>query len=346
MATLSAIQSATIVLKRKIDPPWAALAVALLVLAIIQPQQFVPSVSFIVAQVVHILPYLALAVGAAAYAGASGADNLIARAFSGHIALMIPFAALMGALSPFCSCGVIPLIAALLSMGVPLAPVMAFWLASPLMDPSMFLLTSGEIGLDFAIAKTVAAIGLGLVGGVAVLALSGAAFMQAPLRMGAGNGCCAGAKVRNPKPVLWAFWRESDRVGTFAREGLKNFLFLLKWLSLAYLAESLMVAYAPANAIAKIAGGGDFGSIFTAALIGVPTYLNGYAAIPLIGGLFEQGMAQGAGMAFLIAGGVTSLPAAIAVFALVRLPVFALYLALALSGSVAIGMLYQAWVLM
>ena len=238
------------------------------------------------------------------------------------------------------------MIAALLSMGVPLAPVMAFWLASPLMDPSMFLLTSGEIGLDFAIAKTVAAIGLGLVGGVAVLALSGAAFMQAPLRMGAGNGCCAGAKVRNPKPVLWAFWRESDRVGKFVREGLKNFLFLLKWLSLAYLAESLMVAYAPANAIAKIAGDGDFGSIFSAALIGVPTYLNGYAAIPLIGGLFEQGMAQGAGMAFLIAGGVTSLPAAIAVFALVRLPVFALYLALALSGSVAIGMLYQAWVLM
>lgn len=346
MTDQSAFQSAAIVLKRKIDPAWAALAVALLVLSFIQPQQFFPSVSFIVAQVIHILPYLALAVGAAAYAGASGADNLIARAFSGHIALIIPFAALMGALSPFCSCGVIPLIAALLTMGVPLAPVMAFWLASPLMDPSMFLLTSGEIGLDFAIAKTVAAIGLGLVGGVAVLALSGAAFMQAPLRIGAGNGCCAGAKVRNPKAVLWAFWREAERVGTFAREGLKNFLFLLKWLSLAYLAESLMVAYAPANAIAKIAGGGDFGSIFTAALIGVPTYLNGYAAIPLIGGLFEQGMAQGAGMAFLIAGGVTSLPAAIAVFALVRLPVFALYLALALSGSVAIGMLYQAWVLM
>jgi len=64
----------------------------------------------------------------------------------------------MGALSPFCLCGVIPLIAALLSMGVPLAPVMAFWLASPIMDPSMFLLTSGEIGMDFAIAIAVFAL--------------------------------------------------------------------------------------------------------------------------------------------------------------------------------------------
>jgi len=346
MTTQSPLLSATITLKRKVDPAWAALAVAVLALTLFIPHQAGTSVAFIFDQVVHILPYLSLAVGAAAFASATGADNLIAKAFSGHIALMIPFAALMGALSPFCSCGVIPLIAALLSMGVPLAPVMAFWLASPIMDPSMFLLTSGEIGLDFAIAKTVAAIALGMFGGVAVLALSGASFMQAPLRLGAGNGCCAGSKVRNPKPVVWAFWREAERSVKFAKEGLKNFLFLLKWLSLAYLAESLMLAYAPANAIADIAGGGDFASIFTAALIGVPAYLNGYAAIPLIGGLFEQGMAQGAGMAFLIAGGVTSVPAAIAVFALVRLPVFALYLALALSGSVAIGLMYQSWTIM
>jgi len=346
MTTQSPILSASGALKRKIDPAWGALVLAILALAALAPAQAEPSIAFMLEQVIDILPYLALAVGAAAYASATSADNLIARAFSGHIALMIPFAALMGALSPFCSCGVIPLIAALLSMGVPLAPVMAFWLASPIMDPSMFLLTSGEIGIDFAIAKTTAAITLGLFGGVVVLALSGKSFMQAPLRISAGNGCCAGAKVRHPKPVMWAFWREAERAVKFAREGLKNFLFLLKWLALAYLAESLMLAYVPANAIAELAGDGSFASIFTAALIGVPAYLNGYAAIPLIGGLFEQGMAQGAGMAFLVAGGVTSVPAAIAVFALVRLPVFALYLALALSGSVAIGLIYQSWTMM
>jgi len=49
-------------------------------------------------------------------------------------------------------------------------------------------------------------------------------------------------------------------------------------------------------------------------------------------------------MAFLVAGGVTSIPAAIAVFALVKKPVFALYIAFALTGSLASGLLYQAWV--
>lgn len=71
--------------------------------------------------------------------------------------------------------------------------------------------------------------------------------------------------------------------------------------------------------------------------------LNGYAALPLVSGLIEQGVSPGAGLAFLVAGGVTSLPAAIAVFALVNRPVFGLYIAFALIGSLSSGLLYQAW---
>lgn len=103
-----------------------------------------------------------MSIGIAAWAGATGADNLIAKAFTGAPVLMILLGALAGGLSPFCSCGVIPLIAALLAMGVPLSAVMAFWLASPIMDPSMFFLTAGVLNLEFAIAKTLAALGLGI----------------------------------------------------------------------------------------------------------------------------------------------------------------------------------------
>jgi uncharacterized membrane protein YraQ (UPF0718 family) len=72
--------------------------------------------------------------------------------------------------------------------------------------------------------------------------------------------------------------------------------------------------------------------IVTATLVGVPAYLNGYAALPLVGGLIEQGMAPGAGMAFLVAGGVTSIPASMAVWALAKPQVFALYIGLSLTG--------------
>ncbi len=76
---------------------------------------------------------------------------------------------------------------------------------------------------------------------------------------------------------------------------------------------------------------------------GVPAYLNGFAAVPLMGELMSMGMAPGAALAFLVAGGVTSLPAAMAVFALVRAPVFLWYLAVSLTGSLAIGFAYQGW---
>ena len=129
------------------DRVWLFLGGLYLALLLLLPYQAVPTAEFAVRAFGGILPFLFVAIAAAAYTKASGTDNLIASAFTGRIGPMVLFGALMGALSPLCSCGVIPLIAALLAMGVPLAPVMAFWLASPLMDPTKFFLTAGAIDL-------------------------------------------------------------------------------------------------------------------------------------------------------------------------------------------------------
>ena len=322
---------------------WLASGLILTVLAIFDPAQAGTSAVFAGNALLHTAPYLILSIAIAAWAGATGADNLIARAFTGAPLLMIGLGALAGGLSPFCSCGVIPLIAALLAMGVPLSAVMAFWLASPIMDPSMFVLTAGVLDLDFAIAKTLAAIGLGVFGGLVVHVMARGGALADPLREGVGNGGCGGAKVRAPKPVVWRFWTEGERRAKFGRDAVTTTLFLAKWLTLAFLLESLMLAWIPAETVTSVLGGEGLAPIATATLVGVPAYLNGYAALPLVGGLMEQGMAPGAGMAFLVAGGVTSIPAAMAVWALARPPVFLLYLALSLMGAFAVGVLFQIW---
>ena len=326
---------------QKLDPFVFWVGALLLALFVFSPQQGMATLGFALANLVGTAPFLLLSIAMAAYAGASGADNLIARAFQGHTATMIVAASLVGALSPFCSCGVIPIIAALLSMGVPLAPVMAFWLASPIMDPSMFVMTSGILGIGFAGAKTLAAIGIGLLGGFGMHALRNSAVFADPLREGVGNGGCGGSSVRAPKPVVWAFWREPERLARFRTSGLKTTWFLGKWLFLAYVLESLMLAYVPAEMVSSLLGGGGLAPIAVATLVGVPAYLNGFAALPLVDGLVDQGMMPGAALAFMVAGGVTSIPAAIAVWALVRKPVFFAYLAFALSGSFAAGLLFQ-----
>ncbi|MEM7442474.1 MAG: permease [Pseudomonadota bacterium] len=341
MTALIRRASHTLALPNLREPVWWVIAAILAALALLDPFQFIESARSTGWSLVEVLPFLALAVGVAGYAKASGSDQLIANAFIGRPLPMIFAAALIGAVAPFCSCGVIPLIAALLSMGVPLAPVMAFWLASPIMDPSMFALTVGTLGIDFAIAKTAAAFAIGAFGGLGVLLLQRAGRFENPLREGVGDGGCGGATIRAPQPIEWCIWREDSRMSTFGKEARRSSLFLLKWLTLAFVLESLMLAYIPESWIISALGSDNAWSLPLATIIGVPAYLNGFAALPLVSGLLEQGMAPGAALAFMVAGGVTCIPAAIAVFALVRKPAFLAYLGFALVGAFLCGLAFR-----
>lgn len=155
----------------------------------------------------HILPYLALSIPLAVLLKRTGAADRIRRGLGANPYLAVLMATLVGALSPFCSCGVVPIITALLLGGVPLAPVMSFWLASPSMDPEIFVLSVGSIGWELAIWRLVATFAMSLGGGLVVLYLErkgwvGRDFLRPSL---AGGGmapaqdpvmvaaCCPGA---------------------------------------------------------------------------------------------------------------------------------------------------------
>ncbi|PRY25595.1 hypothetical protein CLV78_102775 [Aliiruegeria haliotis] len=325
---------------QRAEKVWLLILAIPLLLLVFDPPQALPTVTFAAGAILHTAPFILFAVLAVAYLKATGAEALLARAFEGRETRMIFLAALAGGLSPFCSCEVIPFIAAMLAVGAPLSAVMAFWLASPLMDPAMFLITSGTLGWDFAIAKTFAAIGLGLLGGYGVKVFANSPVFADPLRQSPQvGGCCSAKKPFSGQPV-WNFWTEAPRRNTFATTARGNAVFLFKWLLLAYLLESLMLTYVPADAIAQVLGGTGVQPILLGALVGAPAYLNGYAAVPLVDALLAQGMSNGAAMSFVIAGGVSCIPAAVAVWALVKPRVFAGYVGFALVGAVLAGV---AW---
>lgn len=326
---------------RKIDKVVLASLVLLVGLAVIDLAQARVSLLFALQALAKILPFLLASVLVAAGARATGLDRQVARVFTGRPLPVIAAAALFGALSPFCSCGVIPLIAALLKAGVPVAPVMAFWIASPLMSPEMYGLTAGVLGAGFATAKTAAALAMGLSAGL----LTHAVLVGRPglevLRPGVGGSGCAARGRVSDAPIVWRFWRDGDRRATFVTEGRGTALFLLKWMTLAFLLESLMVTYVPADLIGTWLGADAWWAVPLSALIGMPTYLNGYAAIPTVKALIEMGMGTGAAMSFMLAGGVSSIPAAMAVFALVRRELFFAYLLMGLGGAMLAGLAVQ-----
>ncbi|KPA21451.1 putative permease [Shimia sp. SK013] len=326
----------------RIDKVWAAVVAILIAVAVLDPPEFVPTVEFALNALLGTLPFILFAVLAIGYLKATGAENLLSNAFEGRETRMIILAALLGGLSPFCSCEVIPFIAALLAVGAPLSAVMAFWLASPLMDPAMFGITAGALGFEFALAKLGFAVSLGLLGGFGTKLMKSTAVFHNPLREKPQVGGCCGVKKPFADKPNWKFWQEPARRDAFREAAMENGAFLLKWLSFAYVIEALMVSYMPAQLIANVLGGDGFQPIFLGALVGMPAYLNGYAAPALVAGLLEQGMANGAAMSFVIAGGVSSIPAAIAVWALVKPRVFAAYIGFALLGALIAGTAWQA----
>ncbi|WP_299353812.1 permease [uncultured Shimia sp.] len=325
----------------RIDKAWLALILILIAVAVLDLPQFIPTVTFAIGALGHTAPFILFAIFAIGYLKATGAETILAKAFEGRETRMILFAALLGGLSPFCSCEVIPFIAALLAVGAPLSAVMAFWLASPLMDPAMFAITSGTLGFDFAIAKTLAAVGLGLMGGFVTMTFAKSPVFADPLREKPQVGGCCGVKQPFQGKPVWKFWQEAERRETFKNATLENGLFLLKWLALAYVIEALMLEYVPAEMIAAFLGGEGIKPILLGALVGAPAYLNGYGAVPLVDALLQQGMSNGAAMSFVIAGGVSCIPAAIAVWALVKPRVFVAYLGYAMIGAFLAGLAWQ-----
>ncbi len=337
---MTAAAAALLAQARRMDGVVVAIVAVFLGLAFAAPAQAVESAAFMLRALVGVSPFLVLSVVAAGAARATGIDRQIGRIVSGRTAVVIVAAALFGALSPLCSCGVIPVVAALLAAGVPLAPVMAFWISSPLMSVEKYILAAGVFDPAFATAYLGTAIALGLLAGVATEALVRAGAFRTALKDGAAPGCAARA-LEAETPLVWRFWRIPERRADFASVAGSSGLFLLKWLSLAFLVESLMVAYLPPDAVGRVLGGEAWWSVPASAAVGIPAYLNGFAAIPMVARLVEMGAAPGAALAFLTAGAVTSLPAAMGVFALVRVPVFILYLGLGLGGSLVAGLAYQ-----
>jgi len=327
-------------IKAWITTPWAFIVFMLAAVAVLDPERFTTIVSFAIAALGSTLPYIVFAVALIAGLKAAGAEAVIAEAFKGRETKMIMMAALFGGLAPFCSCEVIPFVAGLLALGAPLSAVMAFWLSSPLIDPPTLLITAAALGWSFAIGKAVVAVALGLFGGFAIKAAMAGGWFKEPLKIYTKSGCGCGPDPFSGKPV-WRFWQDESRRAGFRREAIVNGVFLIKWLALAYVLEALLVTYVPADMIAGLVGGEGIMPIGIAALVGMPAYLNSYVAPPLLAGLMEQGMSNGAAMAFMISGAVSSVPAMAAVWSLVKKPVFAAYIGLGLSGAVVSGIIFQ-----
>lgn len=299
------------------------------------------TVWFVAGNLVDVSPYVLPGIVVAGWVSASGAGDRLAERFTGGMMTMILVASAIGAVTPVCGAAVLPLMVSLLAAGVPFAPVMAFWLSSPITDPAMMAATAGMLGAGFMIGKTFAAFALGIAGGATVWAVGNPNWIRQPLRPGGiaeAIGC--GPKGDGFQPRVWM---EPDRMSRLWREIWATTRLVLICLVPAFTAENVLHAVLDPNALSAFVGEDTPLAVPVAVFFGAPVYLEGYAALPLVRGLMNHGMSPGAAMAFLVSGGVISVWGAVAIAPVLRNKAFALYLLIALSGSLFAGWIY-GWV--
>ncbi|WP_170379557.1 permease [Ruegeria atlantica] len=316
---------------------WGACLLLLVSIGFAWPEHIADATRFVLWGLVVVAPIVIPGILLAAWIIASGADTHIAGVFEGRTLRTVVAASLIGAITPICGVTVLPLMAGLLAAGVPLAPIMAFWLSSPITDPAMLATTAATLGLSFAIGKTLAAFGLGVFGG-AVASL----FAKAPWSLYAlrNNGLArqlSTARRCNDQTFDPWVWRTQARRHSFRKQFWATARLILICLIPAFAAEYALNAALTPGVLAAYVGEDQWWAIPAAVFLGAPAYIDGYAALPLTRGLIDNGMSKGAAMAFLVSGGVVSIWGAMAIAPVLKLKPFLLYLLLAILGSLAAG---------
>ncbi|WP_420546754.1 permease [Curvivirga sp.] len=310
----------------------------MLLALLIHPTKTQDTFIFIVNSLYEVSYYVIPGIIIAAWIQASGASGRIAQTFNGNLFKTVILASLIGSVTPVCGITVLPLMTGLLTAGVPLAPVMAFWLSSPVTDPAMLATTAATLGLNFAIGKTLAAAGLGLLGGSVTALISRKPWVGSPLRQNIlisklGKTCMA-------ETIKWDIWRSSAHRAHFQSQFIATTRLILICLIPAFAAEFILQSILEPASLTPYIGDDIWWSIPLAVIVGAPMYLDGYAALPLTRSLIDHGMSIGAAMAFLVSGGVVSIWGAMAIFPVLKIRPFLLYLVVAITGSIMAGFIF------
>ena len=320
---------------------YVLLALAAAILLLWRPGLVREVTVFVTISIIHVMPIVIPGVLLAAWITASGASTRVVAVFHGRTVQTVLAASAVGALLPVCGVTILPLMAGLLAGGVPLAPVMAFWLSSPITGPALLSTTAATLGWSFALGKMLAAIGLGVFGGAVTSLMREREWSRSPLRSNRLVGALG--ETGNAGTFDPLIWRDSGRIPRFARSTLSIARFLLLVLIPAFAAEYLLNAWLQPDALADYVGRDSVFAVPLAVIVGAPAYVDGYAALPLTRALIDHGMSPGAAMAFLVSGGVVSIWGAMAIFPVLKMKPFLLYLCLAVSGSMVSGWLFGAF---
>lgn len=275
------------------------------------------------ALIVQLLPYLIISILLSTIIKQyTTAENLKKFISGKNIHLSIILAALLGIVSPLGSYVVIPLAAALIIAGLPLAPIMTFMVSSPLINPGLFFLTLGALGTEMAVMRVVSAFVLGISAGwITLYAINDNIPSVKKLPDGDASKLI---KKRN-----------------LTQEALAYTKYISKYFFIGIVVAALTKVFIPVSWLSAILGSNHIVSIFAATLAGVPFYTCGGAELPVIQQLADLGADKGAILAYFTSGPATKVATVVLIIAVFRKEIAYLYFSTTIIGAILMGLIHH-----
>lgn len=238
--------------------------------------------------------------------------------------------ALLGTVTPFCSCSSIPLFIGFTNAGLPLGVTFSFLISSPLVDLGALILLMSVFGAKIALIYVVVGLLLAVIGGTIIDKIGMEDQIERFVRQG------------NSVDIETPNLSRKERV-TYAKEQVKAtvkkvILYILVGVGIGALIHN----WIPETIIQNILGSNNPFSVFIATVIGVPMYADIFGTIPIAEALFAKGVGAGTILSFMMGVTALSLPSMIMLKKVVKPKLLFTFIGIVTVGIIVIGYVFNA----
>ncbi len=248
----------------------------------------------------------------------------------GWLALVL--AALLGAVTPFCSCSSIPLFIGFVASGVPIAVTLTFLIASPLVNEVAVVMLGQSFGWDITVRYVIA--------GLLLAILLGAIFSRLRLENHVYDFVrttpIAALQEATATPNL------EQRIAAAKEETREIVGRVWRWVILGVAVGALIHGWVPTQLLASYAGVDNPFAVVVVTAVGVPLYSNAAGVVPIAEALWAKGMATGTTFTFIMATTALSIPEAILLRQVLKPRLLALFFGSVAAGAMLVGFLFNA----
>lgn len=241
--------------------------------------------------------------------------------------------ALLGTVTPFCSCSSIPLFIGFTSAGLPLGVTFSFLISSPMVDLGSLLLLVSIFGVKIAILYVVLGLVIAVVGGTVIEKLKLENEIEEFIR-----NAKSVSDIELDVPELTI----ADRVKFAKEQVIETFKKVFPYIIVGVGIGAAIHNWIPENWIIGILGSKNPFGVILATLIGIPIYADIFGTIPIAEALFAKGANLGSILSFMMAVTTLSLPSLVMLRKAIKPKLLKVFVGICIIGIIIVGYFFNA----